>query len=166
MKNLLVLVIGLAACGGGAASSRGSSSSSSEGGSPKLLHSSPELNNIMKVEVNQPFSALQFLVFHAQEANPSSSELDYDRIMTPAATLREGISKVRAIVDPPTLTQEGRAVFFTYVDSMVRDTDALSDAIARRDRARTEKLVGKISTTCNDCHHFFRLKIEDTPSGR
>jgi hypothetical protein len=117
----------------------------------------------MKAEVNQPFSALQFLVFHAQEANPTHNDLDYDRIMTPAAMLREGISKVRAIVDPPTLTQEGRAVFFTYVDSMVRDTDALTDAIGRRDRGRTEKLVGKISQTCNDCHHFFRLKIEDTP---
>jgi cytochrome c556 len=122
-----------------------------------LLHSA-ELNAIMKAEVNLPFSALMFQVFHTADANPDSSDLDFVRISSPASTLREGIFKVRAFVDPPVLTAEARAVFFTYVDAMVRDSEQLSEAVARRDRGRTEKLLTKISETCNSCHHFFRLK--------
>ena len=118
----------------------------------KLLHS-PELNGIMKAEVNQPFSALMFLVFHAD-----NDDLDFARISIPVSTLREGIFKVRSIVDPPVLTAEARSVFFTYVDSMVRDSEQLSDAVTRRDRGRTEKLLTKISGTCTNCHRFFRLK--------
>jgi hypothetical protein len=129
---------------------------------PQLLHS-PELNEIMKAEVNQPFSALMFLVFHAADATPNSNDLDYAKINMPASTLREGIFKVRAIVDPPVLTAEARGVFFTYVDSMVRDSTQLSDAIVGRDRRRSEKLLTKISETCSNCHHFFRLKaIEES----
>ncbi len=40
----------------------------------RLLHS-PELNEIMKNEVNRPFSALMFLVFHADETS-EDGELD------------------------------------------------------------------------------------------
>lgn len=123
---------------------------------PKLLHS-PELNEIMKAEVNQPFSALMFLVFHSGDANPGG-DLDYVKISIPTATLREGLFKVRAIVDPPVLTAEARSVFFTYVDSLVRDSEQLSDAVGHRDRGHTEKLLTKISETCSNCHHFFRLK--------
>jgi cytochrome c556 len=124
---------------------------------PKLLHS-PELNDIMKAEVNQPFSALQFLVFHAGDANPGGSDLDYARIAVPASTLREGIFKVRAIVDPPVPAGEARAVFFTYVDSLARDSEQLFGAVALRDRGKTERLLTRIGETCSNCHHFFRLK--------
>ena len=123
---------------------------------PKLLHSA-ELNEIMKNEVNQPFSALTFLVFHAQEG-----ELDFAKITLPASSLRLGVAKVRAIVNPPVQTNEAREVFFTYVDSLVRDSESLVNAVGYRDRAKTEAALNKISDTCNNCHHFFRLKdIED-----
>jgi hypothetical protein len=118
----------------------------------KLMHS-PELNGIMKTEVNQPFSALMFLVFHAD-----GDDVDFARISVPVSTLREGIFKVRAVVDPPVMTAEARSVFFTYVDSMVRDSEQLSDAVRGRDRPRTEKLLTKISNTSTNCHRFFRLK--------
>src|SRR5829696_8838363 len=111
--SVLFAMVGLG-CGGAA-------SEQTPGTAPKLLHS-PELNGIMKTEVNQPFSALMFLVFHAAEANPNSNDLDFAKISIPASTLREGIFKVRAIVDPPVTTSEARAVFFTYVDAMVRDS--------------------------------------------
>jgi hypothetical protein len=156
MRTIPVIASLALGCGGGAANAP------SAGAPPKLLHS-PELNGIMKTEVNQPFSALMFLVFHAAESNPSSSDLDYAKILVPATTLRGGIAKVRQIVDPPVMTSEARAVFYTYVDSMVRDSEQLSDAVASRDRGRTEKLLNKISETCSNCHHFFRLKeIEQT----
>jgi len=123
---------------------------------PKLLHSA-ELNEIMKIEVNEPFSALTFQVFHAE------GELDFARISLPASSLRMGIARVRAIVNPPVQTNEAREVFFTYVDSLVRDSESLVSAIGSRDRAKTEAALNRISDTCNNCHHFFRLRdIEDT----
>lgn len=149
--TLLALPFG---CGGGAGEQRGES--------PKLLHS-PELNEIMKTEVNQPFSALMFLIFHADD-DGEGGELDYARIGAPVGTLRTGVSKVRAIVDPPVATAEAREVFLTYVDSLVRDAESLAKAFEGRDRSRMETLLKKITNTCNDCHHFFRLK--DVGDGR
>jgi hypothetical protein len=119
---------------------------------PKLLHSA-ELNDIMKNEVNEPFSALTFLVFHAE-----GGELDFARISLPASSLRLGVAKVRAIVNPPVQTNEAREVFFTYVDSLVRDSESLVGAVGFRDRAKTEAALNRISDTCNNCHHFFRLR--------
>lgn len=147
---ILMMLCALPACGGAAAEQRG-------GSPPKLLHS-PELNDIMKNEVNQPFSALMFLVFHSADST-EDGELDYAQIAAPVMTLRSGIGKVRAMLNPPVQTAEAREVFVTYVDAMVRDADQLSQAFESRDRPRMEKLLQKITLTCNDCHHFFRLKL-------
>jgi hypothetical protein len=146
--TLLALLLG---CGGGAASER-------RGGAPVRLLHSPELTEIMKNEVNQPFSALMFLVFHSAESDPDG-ELDFAEIKPPVMTLQLGISKVRAMVNPPVQTAEAREVFLTYVDSLVRDSESLSQALAGRDRPQMERVLQKITQTCNDCHHFFRLKI-------
>jgi hypothetical protein len=145
--TLLVLPLG---CGGGVAEQR-------TGEPVRLLHS-PELNEIMKNEVNQPFSALMFLVFHADETS-EDGELDYTRIGVPVATLRTGIAKVRAMMNPPVQTTEAREVFVAYVDSLVRDSELLSQALTAKDRPRMESVLQKITHTCNDCHHFFRLKV-------
>ena len=89
----------------------------------------------------------------------ADGELDFARIGAPVATLRAGIGKVRAMVNPPVQTAEAREVFLTYVDSLVRDSELLSQALARKDRPRMESVLQKITRTCNDCHHFFRLKV-------
>lgn len=150
---LSLLALPLLGCGGGAREQRGG------GGPIKLLHS-PELNDIMKNEVNQPFSALMFLVFHADEGEgDGDGGLDYAKIGTPVATLRNGIAKVRAMLHPPVQTAEAREVFLTYVDAMVRDSEMLSQAYASKDRSQMESVLKKITHTCNDCHHFFRLKV-------
>lgn len=145
--TLLALTLG---CGGATAEQHAS-------GPVKLLHS-PELNEIMKNEVNQPFSALMFLIFHADETS-EDGELDFARIGAPVATLQAGIAKVRAMMNPPVQTAEAREVFTTYVDSLVRDSDLLAQALATKDRSRMEGVLQKITRTCNDCHHFFRLKV-------
>jgi cytochrome c556 len=150
---LLLLDIGPLACGGGSAQIADAP--------PKLLHS-PELNAIMKTEVNQPFSALMFLVFHeAEAAGADAAELDYTKLATPVETLRAGVGKVRAMPNPPVATAEGRAVFTTYVESLARDADQLAEALTARDRDRIAGLLKKVTHTCNDCHHFFRLKVVD-----
>jgi hypothetical protein len=145
--TLLALPLG---CGGGAAEQRA--------GEPVRLLHSPELNEIMKTEVNQPFSALMFLVFHADETS-EDGQLDFMRIAAPVATLRTGIAKVRAMMHPPVQTTEAREVFVTYVDSLVRDSELLTQALTNKDRPRMESVLQKITHTCNDCHHFFRLKV-------
>jgi hypothetical protein len=143
---LLALPLG---CGGGA---------SERGGAPiRLLHS-PELNEIMKNEVNQPFSALMFLVFHSNDGGEEEG-LDFTKIELPVATLRTGISKVRSMLNPPVQTAEAREVFLTYVDALVRDADSLSQALVAKDQGQMEGVLKKITHTCNDCHHFFRLKV-------
>jgi hypothetical protein len=50
-------------------------------------------------------------------------------------------------------------VFLTYVDAMVRDAEQLSLAFEARNRPGMEQVLQKITRTCNDCHHFFRLKL-------
>jgi hypothetical protein len=146
---LLTLVALPLGCGGGAAE---------RGGAPvKLLHS-PELNEIMKNEVNQPFSALMFLVFHSNDGGDEDG-LDFAKVELPVTTLRTGIGKVRAILNPPVQTAEAREVFITYVDALVRDSESLSQALAAKDQGRMEGVLKKITHTCNDCHHFFRLKV-------
>jgi hypothetical protein len=147
----LVLWAPLLGCGG--------SAQKHSGPPPKLLHS-PELNDIMKNEVNQPFSALMFLVFHAAEAS-EDGEVDFEKIVVPATKMRNGIAKVRSMLNPPVQTAEAREVFLTYVDSMVRDSEALTQALAVKDRMKMETVLKKITHTCNDCHHFFRLKVVD-----
>ncbi|HWU90786.1 MAG TPA: hypothetical protein VN253_26150 [Kofleriaceae bacterium] len=146
----VLVAASLLACGGGAKQAALP---------PKLLHS-PELNDIMKNEVNQPFSALMFLVFHAAEASPDG-EVDFEKIAVPAHTLHQGIAKVRSMVNPPVATAEAREVFLTYVDALVKDSEALSQALAVHDRPKMETVLKKITNTCNDCHHFFRLKVVD-----
>jgi len=147
MRALVLLYV--VACGAG--------TSQSATTPPQLMHS-PELNHIMKSEVNQPFSALEFMVFHAE-----GGDLDYTAIGGPAEMLRAGIARVRAIVDPPVQTNEARSVFFTFVENLARDADRFSQAVARRDRAGMESSLNRISETCNNCHHFFRLSIADSP---
>jgi len=154
MNRCLVIALALAACGGAKASAP-----STPAGGGTSLHS-PELNRIMKLEVNQPYSALQFMVFHGE-----GGEIDYAAIAVPAETLRGGITKVRAIVDPPVTSNEARSVFFTFVENISHDADKLAVAVARRDRAQIEAALARIGETCNNCHHFFRLAIEDTREG-
>jgi hypothetical protein len=154
MKCLATLTLAalpiFGSCGGGAREQRVSAV-------PKLLHS-PELNEIMKNEVNQPFSALMFLVFHGEEAS-ESGELDFERIAAPVTTLRTGVTKVKAMANPPVQTAEAKEVFLAYVDSLARDSDQLYQAFEGRDRPRMQQVLQKITQTCNDCHHFFRLKV-------
>lgn len=121
----------------------------------KSLHS-PELNRIMKHEVNQPYSALVFGVFH------SENEIDDATIATPLEALRSGIAKVREIVDPPVETNEARSVFFTYLDTLAHDTEKFRNAVTRHDQPSMEAALLKLGKTCNSCHHFFRLEIQDT----
>jgi hypothetical protein len=137
-------------CGGGAGEQR-------IGPVPRLLHS-PELSEIMKTEVNQPFSAMMFLVFHADDVG-DDGELDYARLGAPVTTLLRGVTKVRSMMHPPVQTPEAKEVFLTYVDALVRDSELLFQAYEGRDRPQVESLLQKITHTCNDCHHFFRLKV-------
>jgi len=152
MRTAMLMIAGLAACGGAKSSPAAASSGTS-------LHSA-ELNRIMKLEVNQPFSAMQFMVFHAE------GEIDYAALATPAETLRGGITKVRAIVDPPVQSNEARSVFFTFVENLSHDADRLAQGVARHDRGQIEAALNRIGDTCNNCHHFFRLAIDDTPAGK
>ena len=120
------------------------------------LHSKV-LNEIMKNEVNKPFSKLAFFVFH------SNGEYDFAEIARATASFHAGVRKIRAFPDPPVQSQQGREVFATFLETLDRDCTRLSQAIAQQDPEQMQSLLGRVSRTCNDCHHFFRLDIEDSP---
>lgn len=147
-----------AACGGKPAADPQTPAS---GSTSKYGHSA-ELGAIMKNQVNQPFSALMFLVYHSAEQS-SDGQPDFTSMMTPAATLRSGIERVKHLPDPPVESDEAKEVFMTFVASLSEDSETFSKALARRDKAALEDTLNKISKTCNNCHHFFRLDIKDAP---
>lgn len=124
---------------------------------PQDYRHSPILNSIMKNEVNKPFSKLTFFVFH------SDGDLDFPEIEKTTTELYAGIAKARAFPDPPVSSEQGREVFATFLENLDRDCTKLISATAQRDKREIRALLGKLSKTCNNCHHFFRLDIADSP---
>ena len=122
----------------------------------RVLHS-PELDLIMKNEVNQPYSALVFAVFHGEGG------IDYAAIAAPAEVLRTGIAKVRDIADPPVASNQARSVFFSYLDTLAHEAERFHGALVQHDAPGMEAALNRLGKTCNHCHHFFRLEIQDAP---
>jgi cytochrome c556 len=160
--NQLACVVGLlAACSGQPAARRQEQPQPPQQQQPSRSHEeyrrSSELNRIMKNEVNKPFSKLTFFVFH------SDGDFDFSEIAKTTAEFRAGIADARNVPDLPVDSDEGREVFTTFLESLDRDASKLSDAVAKHDGGGMQAMLGKLSRTCNNCHHFFRLDIEDSP---
>jgi hypothetical protein len=151
---LLMLCAALAACGG----------KTPEGGNvresktpAKEYRRSPVLNKIMKNAVNKPFSKLTFFVFH------SEGNFDFSEIDKTTREFHEGISQARAVTDLPVDSAQGREVFTTFLENLDHDCLRLSRAIASHDGNTMQSMLARLSRTCNNCHHFFRLDIADSP---
>ena len=121
---------------------------------------SPELNALMNNEVNPSFTRLSFLVFHAEDT--PDAQAARGELATMANRLATAARQLSAWPDPPVRTKEGRDVFQTYSASVYADAQRLVEAAGANDRAGSVRILERIAQTCNDCHHFFRLKIEDS----
>lgn len=119
------------------------------------------LTQLMKNQINPAFSRLTFLVFHGDDLqeDPNAMRVELQRT---AATLRGAIGELREWREPPTQSAQGRDVFYAYAASVDRQAQTLFDAIEGRDGDTAAKQMQDIADTCNNCHHFFRLKIEDS----
>ncbi len=127
------------------------------------IGSSKELQALMKEQVNPTFSKLTFLAFHAEEMEDTVSAR---RQMAEQATrLSSAFARLRDFRTPPTQTPEGREVFFAYAQAVDGYAQKLVGAVATNAEADVQKHLESISKTCNDCHHFFRLDIEDSVVG-
>jgi hypothetical protein len=119
------------------------------------------LGGLMKNDVNPAFSKVVFLLAHADEGTEDPravrSELEIATV-----NLRTAIGKLRLWHNPPTESAEGRDVFLTYAASIDDMAGKLVDALDREDRTTALKHLEQIADTCNNCHHFFRLKIDDS----
>jgi cytochrome c556 len=124
---------------------------------PKDYRHSPVLNAIMKNEVNKPFSKLTFFVFH------SDGEFDFTEIAKTAEEFQQGVSKARGFPDPPVESEQGREVFGTFLEQLDRDAKKLTAAVGLKDARTMRASIARLSKTCNNCHHFFRLDIADSP---
>ena len=157
--SLGVLLVLAASCGSAAPPAEPTTASGPKPApeAPKEYRHSPILNQIMKNEVNKPFSKLTFFVFH------SDGDFDFAEIEKTTAEFHAGIAKARAFPDPPVESEQGREVFATFLEHLDRDCNQLSTAITQRDGRKMRQMLGKLSRTCNNCHHFFRLDIADSP---
>ncbi len=116
------------------------------------------LDKLMRERMNKVFSQLIFQVFHA-EGDP-----DFTALTQQAVELRGTVDRVRHLPTPAVVTSdEAREVFYTYNDALQRDSDKFSVAVDHHDVDSMKSLLTKIGQTCNQCHHFFRLKIDDAP---
>jgi hypothetical protein len=123
-----------------------------------------ELGLLMKNEINPAFSKLTFLVFHGEEMEEDPVKLRTE-MTRHGETLLNSLARLRGWPQPPTVTEEGREVFFTYALSVDKSAQQLLDAIGRSDNATAAKQLESIAKACNNCHHFFRLDIEDSVVG-
>jgi hypothetical protein len=116
---------------------------------------------LMKNQINPAFSKLTFLVFHGEEMqeDPNAVRLEMQRAAT---ILRGSIGQLRDWQELSNQSDEGRQVFNTYATSVDRQSQRLFDAIASRDNDTAATQMQDIADTCNNCHHFFRLRIEDS----
>lgn len=116
---------------------------------------------LMKNQINPAFSKLTFLVFHGEEMqeDPNTVRIEMQRAAT---ILRGSLGELRDWREPPTQSAEGKDVFYTYAVSVDRQAQTLLDAIDRRDGGATQTQMQDMADTCNNCHHFFRLDIEDS----
>jgi hypothetical protein len=119
------------------------------------------LTLLMKNDINPAFSKLTFLVFHgdSMQEEPAMIKLEATNA---AGVLNIAMEKLRVWQEPPTQTAQGKEVFYTYSNAVGEMTTKLSQAIARDDMATAAAQMQQIAKTCNSCHHFFRLKIEDS----
>lgn len=110
----------------------------------------------MRTRMNASYSSLVFLVFH------SDGTLDYPKIGQEAIGLRDTVKHVRGLKTPPMVKSDsGLEVYMTYNDTLQRNADLFVEAVDGQDPPRMQVVLGKIGQTCNDCHHFFRVDVED-----
>lgn len=120
-----------------------------------------QLAALMKNQINPAFSKLTFLVFHGEEMqeDPNAVRVEMQRAAT---ILRGSIGELRDWRELSTQSVEGRDVFFTYAASVDRQAQRLVEAIDKKDNETAAAQMQDIADTCNNCHHFFRLRIEDS----
>lgn len=155
MRRLCVLLLALGACGAPAPSATSDATRTSRKQEP--------LGRLMKEQVNPSFSRLTFLVFHGEDMDdPDAVQAELVRA---ANVLQGAMAKLHAWPTPPTITDEGRDVFYAYAASVDRASQRLVQSIAARDSDALPAHLESIARTCNDCHHFFRLDIKDSVVG-
>jgi len=146
------VLLGLAACGTPAAK---------QPTTKPLIATMAELGVLMKNEINPAFSRLTFLMFHGGDVETDEAVLKAE-LERHASSLRRGMARLRAWGRVPAQTEEGRQVFFTYADSVDKSTERLVDSIRKGEQFSAATQLAQIADTCNNCHHFFRLDIEDS----
>jgi cytochrome c556 len=129
-------------------------------GVSKPAPTSPALNALMNQQVNAAFTRLSFFAFHADQAE--SPEVARRELVHAANKLAAATSQLREWPDPPVESAQGRDVFHTYAMSLDDDTRRLLQAAIANDNDGAMRTLERIAETCNNCHHFFRLKIEDS----
>ena len=123
-----------------------------------------ELAALMKNEINPQFSRLMFLLFHGDTVEDDKQTVRAE-MQRSATALRTSIGRLRTWEKVPAESSEARDVFYTFAESVDLNTLKLVQAIDRGDDNVATRQLEQIADTCNNCHHFFRLDIEDSKVG-
>jgi hypothetical protein len=134
---------------------------SSESGGGAKIRKVEALGALMKNEINPAFSKVVFLLAHG-DSMPEDPRAVRGELEVAGNNLQRAIGKLRLWHNPPTESDQGRDVFLTYAGSLDGMTSKLMQAIGANDRQAALGQLEKIADTCNNCHHFFRLEIEDS----
>ncbi len=140
-----------------------SGSAGPKSATPGIKKSAP-LGALMKEQINPAFTKLSFLVFRGDQMEQPAEVVNAE-IVRNARLLGSGTSRLRDWSDPPTETAEAREVFLTYAASVDKTALQLVDAAGRKDATAMATAMEQIAKTCNSCHHFFRLDLEDSVVG-
>lgn len=143
----LAVALGLAGCGGGSPPAKSPAPATKE---------QTELAKLMRSHMNKTFSALNVLVFH------SEGDIDFAHVAEQALELQSAVERVRALPTPSMVqSKESLQVYLSYNQNLQRDADKFVAAVNAKDRRTMETMIKKISDTCGDCHHFFRIEVKD-----
>ncbi len=119
------------------------------------------LGLLMKTQVNPTFTRLIVLVFHSEDLEADAETIQTE-LQQAGAVLQGVVARLRVWDEPPTKSQEGREVFYTYANSVGAASARLAAAIERNDNPAAARELQQIANTCNNCHHFFRLRLKDS----
>lgn len=107
----------------------------------------PRLARFMREVVNVPFS------FAVLEHDGARRPVRYRGA---ALVLHGAVRDLARWQAPPTVSPEGRAVFYTYARHLERQVARLERATRDPDPVETGARLDAIRQTCDGCHRFFR----------
>jgi hypothetical protein len=155
VRSSAFVVATIAACGPSHATSRPTGPTGPTGPQRQEL---VELVDLMKAIVDPPFSRINFVVYHADEAGSDPAKLRA-QLLESVATLERGAGQLVSWPNPPVHTPAERQLFSRLAAELDGRVHELERAAMSGNAAHIQRAVEQITETCNACHEKFRHSL-------